>query len=326
MVVFDEALYLNDDQLQAILPSQSAQSMRRDKPLLIYTSSAPVAESIVLHRVRASMLAGGMPDAFYAEWSVELVGQDHAERMAEMRRLAADRDGWYASNPGMGIRIAEDYVASVEVPMMSLEAFLIERLGVVFDPDSDEAVIDPLLWASLVDGSSRIDTARQWSMSVSPDRMAASFGVAGRRHDGLTHVERYKLPGVERRGTSWVLDAAEALYSKSGIPLRIHKSGPEGSFIDQLRERGVEVVEVSSTEVAAATGQFIDAANAGTLRHLGQGSLDVAVKGVVLRTGVDGAALWSQRNSQVEITALMACTVALGGVPGADDGDPQIWI
>jgi expansin (peptidoglycan-binding protein) len=39
------------------------------------------------------------------------------------------------------------------------------------------------------------------------------------------------------------------------------------------------------------------------------------LRGAVLRTSTDGAALWSQRSSQVEITALMACTVAAGGVP-----------
>ena len=109
-----------------------------------------------------------------------------------------------------------------------------------------------------------------------------------------------------------------------GIPLRIHKSGPEGSFIAPLRERGVEVVEVSSADVSQATGQLIDAVNAGALRHLGQPSLDIAVKGTVLRTGTDGAAIWSQRNSQTEITALMACTVALGGVPDAWGEEPRI--
>lgn len=311
MVVFDEALYLTDDQIQAMLPSLSAQSMRADKPILIYTSSAPVAESIVLHRVRSAVLAGQMPDAFYAEWSLELVAKDHMERMAEMRRLAADRDGWYAANPGMGIRIDPDYIAANELPMMSLEAFLIERLGVVFDPGTDDAVINPLLWASLAEPTSTIASHKQWALSVAPDRKWSTFGVAGRRADGRLHVE-----WLERRaGTSWVVDVGAQLYASSRIPLRVHKSGPEGSFIDLLRERGVEVTEVSSAEVAASTGQFIDACNAGGLRHLGQTSLDLALKGAVLRTSTDGAALWSQRNSQVEITPLMACTVAAGGVP-----------
>jgi hypothetical protein len=50
------------------------------------------------------------------------------------------------------------------------------------------------------------------------------------------------------------------------------------------------------------------------LVHLGQPSLDKALRGAVLRLSTDGASVWSQRSSQVEITPLVACTVALGGV------------
>ncbi len=96
--------------------------------------------------------------------------------------------------------------------------------------------------------------------------------------------------------------------------MRIHKSGPEAAFIAPLRERGVEVIEVTTAEVAQATGQLIDAANAGQLVHLGQPSLDKALRGAVLRLSSDGASVWSQRSSSVEITPLVAVTVALGGV------------
>lgn len=193
--------------------------------------------------------------------------------------------------------------------------------------DAAGGVIDAGVWAQLADPDSLIASHRTWALAVNPSREWASFGVAGRRADGKLHVERYVLDpppdwtstGLVRKGTAWVVDEAARLYAASRIPLRIHKSGPEGSFIAPLRERGVEVVEVSSAEVAAATGQFIDAANGGQLRHLGQASLDLALKGAVLRTSTDGAALWSQRNSQVEITPLMACTVAAGGVPQTTD-------
>lgn len=322
MVVFDEALYLTDDQIQAMLPSLSAQSMRKDKPILIYTSSAPVAESVVLHRVRAALLAGLMPEAFLAEWSVELVARDHAERMQEMRRIAADRDGWYAANPGMGVRIDPEWVQANEVPMMSMEAFLIERLGVVFDPDADEdGMISEAQWVALKDSESTIATAKAWALAVAPDRKWATFGVAGRRADNLLHVE-----WLERRaGTSWVVDTGVALFQSSKLPLRIHKSGPEGSFISEFRERGVEVVEVSSAEAAQATGRIIDAVNGGTLRHIGQPSLEVAVRNAVLRLSTDGAALWSQLKSSGDISALCAATIAVGGVAEVKGADLRIW-
>lgn len=311
MVVLDEALHLTDDQIQATLPSMSAQTMRKDKPILIYTSSAPVAESVVLHRVRAACIAGLMPDAFFAEWSVELVARDHTERLREMRRIAADRDGWYAANPAMGVRIDPDWVQANEVPMMSVEAFLIERCGVVFDPsDGGDDVIDPVVWASLADTESVITAQKAWALSVTPDRQWASFGVAGRREDGLLHGA-----WLERKaGTAWVVDTGVALYEASRLPLRIHKSGPEGSFIPLFRERGVEVIEVTSAEAAQATGRIIDAANAGQMRHLGQDAMAQALRCAVLRMSADGAVLWSQRNSSGDISALCAVTIAVGGV------------
>jgi len=98
------------------------------------------------------------------------------------------------------------------------------------------------------------------------------------------------------------------------MPVRIDKSGPAASFIAPLRERGVEVVEVSTAEHAQACGQFIDAAQNGGLRHLGQLSLGNAVKAAVLRPSGD-TELWARRSSRSDITPLVACTLALGGVP-----------
>jgi len=76
-VVFDEALFLLDEQVQSILPAMSAQSMRADPPQLIYTSSGPLPESVVLHRLRRQGMSGESPRMFFAEWSVE-VGTDPA--------------------------------------------------------------------------------------------------------------------------------------------------------------------------------------------------------------------------------------------------------
>jgi hypothetical protein len=220
-----------------------------------------------------------------------------------------DRDGWYRANCGLGRWVSEEDMAELKLelgPLFPRECLCIWEP----EPNQSGSFIDAATWDALAEKST-IASHRQWALSVSIDRRWSTFGIAGRRDDGRLHVE-----WLERRpGTDWVLEYATEVWGRQRIPLRIHKSGPEHSFVASLKERGVEVVEVSSADVAAATGQFIDAANGGGLRHLGQTALTTALRGAVLRTGTDGAALWSQRNSQVEITALMACTVAAGGVP-----------
>ena len=300
-VFLDEAYDLPASAVGAMIPTLST----RPNPQVYYTSSAPHASSTVLHALRTRGMADDPSDQlFFAEWG------------NEEGVLADDFEAIRQANPGVRCgRISAEYIAR-EIRTFSgapelVEEHSRERLGIADTPTEYTHVIDPSVWADATDPTSSIASHRSWALSVSPDRKWSTFGVAGRRADGRLHVE-----WLERKaGTAWVVDAGAALFARSKLPLRIHKSGPEGSFVVPLRERGVEVVEVSSADVAAATGQFIDAANGGTLRHLGQASLDVALRGAVLRTGADGAALWSQRNSSVEITPLMACTVAAGGVP-----------
>lgn len=309
MVVFDEALHLLDKQINALLPSLAAQSMRGDAPILIYTSSAPVEESDVLRRLRASILAGGIPEAFMAEWSAELTVRPDETREQAMVRLADDVDALYGANPGMGVRIAPSWVKANERSTMSVEGYLCERLSVVLDDDDEPSAIPN--WPALADESSRIESNRNWALVVAPERNWAAIGVAGSTVDGRLHVEWKD----HRAGTAWIIDSVVASWTTTRIPIRIHNQGPEKSFIAPLRARGVEVIEVSTSEVAAATGQVIDAASAGTLVHLGQPSLNKAVKGAALRLTVEGAAIWSQRSSKIEISPLQACTVAAGGVP-----------
>jgi len=195
-----------------------------------------------------------------------------------------------------------------------------ERLGIPDEPDVDQQVIPADVWASLVDPKSEIATHRCYALDVSPDRRWASFAAAGRRADGRLHVE----VGYHNHRTDWVRAYAVELFAKQHLPIRIDKSGPAASFIATLREAGVEVDEVNTAEVSQATGQFIDAAMNDGLRHLNATSLNAALKGAVLRTSSD-AALWGRRVSKVDISPLVAVTVAVGGVPQQVTPQIHVW-
>jgi hypothetical protein len=154
-----------------------------------------------------------------------------------------------------------------------------------------------------------VENGPQWS----------ALGVSGRTADGRLQVA-WLAPDGHRKGTAWVVPAALEYQRKRPVPLRVHTQGPEGALISSLREAGVDVEEVSTGDVERSTGLLIAAATGEdgappSLVHLGQASLNRAVRGAVLRTGTNGAASWSQRSSSVEITPLKAVTVALGGVP-----------
>jgi hypothetical protein len=195
-------------------------------------------------------------------------------------------------------------------------------------PDLMEAAavidVNGKMWTGAENPEARMVSHMCWALSVSPDQKWSTFGVAGRLADGRPHVEFRD----REAGTHWVVaKAVESFAANGGIPLRIHTGGVEGMFVDPLREAGVIVEEVSTADVARATGQFIMWANAGELSHPGQAALNIAIKGAALTQSAHGAALWSQRASNTEITPLLACTVALGGVPAPADeeGDVNLW-
>lgn len=304
VVYLDEAFALTPSMMGALLPTLSA----RPNPQVWYTSSAPMASSTVQHGVRARAVAGGSARLFYAAWcndpDVDL----------------EDRDAWARANPALGIRISEEFIeAELDAMRATPDEFRRERLGVPeMSLEAAPTAVPFEVWSSLNDPDSRIVSHRSWALAVSPDRRWASLGLAGRDADGRLHVEWI----AHEAGTAWIVEkVASASYVADRLPLRIHKQGPEAAFITPLRERGIEVLEVSSAEVAQATGQLIDAATSGGLAHLGQKSLDRALRGAVLRLSADGASMWSQRASEVEITPLVAVTVAAGGVPAAGPAD-----
>lgn len=291
-VVFDEALYLADEQIQAILPALSAQSLNEiGAPQIVYTSSAPVAESQVLHRVRQALLDGLMPQAFYAEWGCE-AGTD-----------PNDRDAWYSANPGLGIRISEEWIADNELPILSPEAFAIERLGVVFGADSASSELPE--WGTCLDASSTMFGPPTIAVDCDPDLSWTSVAVAGQRADGLLHVElvdRFTSP------TDAVV-ALRSMFREFQSPIYVDPRSAAAALIPLLVDAQVRVAEVTLADLLKACAGLKAAVRDQRLRHRGQMPLDAAVASASVRTVGDGWA-WARRTSTVSISPLVAMTIA----------------
>lgn len=304
-VVFDEALYLSDDQIQAILPSLSAQSMNEDgPPQMIYTSSAPLPDSLLLHRVRDHAMSGDARSMFYAEWGCEL-GVD-----------PEDRDAWYESNPGMGIRISEEWVEENELAILSPEAFAIERLGVVYplDADAAEAKIPPDKWAATA-GAATDATVGQVTISygVSRDGEWSSIAVgAGSIADPYVEVIDH------RQGVGWLPARLVELVERwKPLAVGFNNAGPAaaqaGAVLEAFRNADLDVAllhPVNMAEYKAACGGFYTDVVEGRLRRPdGQGPLDVAVAEASERPLGDAWA-WDIRNATLPLSPLEAVTVA----------------
>lgn len=114
LVILDEAYRLGDQEMSALLPTLSA----RPDPQVWYASTAGDQLSTQLGRVRARGVAGGDGSLAFLEWSADEDAYD-----------ASDPADWARANPGMGIRIAPDYIER-EMLALGPEAFARERLSI----------------------------------------------------------------------------------------------------------------------------------------------------------------------------------------------------
>lgn len=329
-LILDEAMVLQESFIGALLPTLSGQSVVRN-PQVWYMGSAVdqlVHEhGIVFARLRARALAGGDPSLVYLGWSAAPAVDEEGRPVTPDHPLAAplldDRDAWAAANPALGIRISEEHVES-ERRTMAARTFAVERLGIGDWPATtlDAAqVIRVEAWDALaVDGEPALRPGVCFAFDVTPDRTMASVGVAGlRRDDGLEHLELVE----RRRGTGWLVDRlAELVERHRPVGVVCDGASPAAALVPALVEQGMQVRVVGAREHANACGVLFDLVDERACRHLGQRLLREALLGAARRPLGDAWA-WSRRSSTVDISPLVAVTLAVWGRRSAER--PSAW-
>lgn len=291
-IVLDEAFDLPPQAIGAMLPTMATVP----NPQIWYTSSAPHVDSQVLHGLRRRGHGTDSGRLFYAEW-----GNDPSQVTA-----FDDVDAWYRANPGLGIRITEDFVRDEWAAMAHTpEEFARERLGIAEEPNIDGTVVDLALFDSLADADSKIATNLAIAVDISPERTYATIAAGGRRADGLAHMEI-----IDRRaGTGWLLEELVRLATTHRVPVILDPMSPAGGLSAGLTMAGVDITEISTRDLTKACAAFVDAVSNRTLRHLGGGLIRSALMGAGRRT-VSDAWAWSRASSSTDITPLVAATLA----------------
>jgi hypothetical protein len=303
-VGLDEAMILPEATTSALVPTMAARSLTGN-PQLWYSGSAvdrmTMDHGVVFARVRERGLAGDGRLAYF-EWSIDAEDPEHVT--AEQYK---DPEAWAQANPGLGIRISTEHVAS-EASALGRRAFAVERLGVGDWPPTDGSatqVISDEAWAGCFDPSRKSPGPRALAYDVNPGRTRAAIGAADEN--------RFVKVLEHHPGTGWLVDRLEALSESLGVPVVVDEKGPGETLIGDLEEAGVPLVKVNGPEYAAACGSFYDAVDQASMGHDGAPELASAIKGAVKRSLGDRWA-WSRKDSTVDITPLVAVTLALHGV------------
>ena len=317
-IILDEAMVIPDAMLRALLPTLSA----RANPQIWYTGSAVDQENdehgVVLSRIRERGMSGDDKSLAYFEWSAETPLEKLSPAVADDPIL------WAQANPAMGYRISSEYISNEYASMYGDRGFWIERLGVGDWPKTAPGGVRMIStddWDACLDVSSVPNDPVCFAFDITPDRSAACIAVAGHREDGLPHIEVVE----HRRGTRWIGERLEELKTKHRIKtIYCDAYGPAGSMLPELERRRIDVTTLNAKEVAQACGIFYDSiADSHTLRHLGTPELNSAVAGAITRPLGDAWA-WSRKSSSVDISPLVATTVALWGLKNTKTSSPRI--
>lgn len=314
-LILDEAMILPEASQAALLPTLSA----RPNPQVWYVGSSVdqlVHEhGIVFARVRARGIAGDDPRLLFMEWSPDF---DHPDEVTPQDAL--DPEVWAAANPGLGIRITPEYIAS-EQRSLDPRTFAVERLSVgdwpKLDRDDGDGITREMWSACHAPGSVLTDPVRI-AFDVRPDRSRSAIVAGGRNEAGELHVEVVE----HDHGTAWVPSRlAELVKQHECGPVLLSARSPAFALTPRLEELSIPFEVVEPTEFGVACGAFLDDVREAKVLHIGQSELQAAALGAKQRPSGDSL-IWSRRTSAVDITPVVGATLVHHGVTSGKGRSP----
>lgn len=320
--IYNEAMYLSEQDRSSLAPTMAARSMHGNIQTW-YVGSAvdqqdPTMDGVPFAQVRESGIAGKDGVAYF-EWSAP--GDDPDAVPPE---VASDPAVWAMGNPGLGIRISHEWVEHERTVEMGARGFAVERLGIGDWPLADGTAgqkITVAQWTACLDAESAPVDPVVFAFDVTPDRRYGCIAVAGRRDDGLAHLEVVEL----REGTGWIIDrllelvgrhdTAAVVFSNAGPAASIAADvdEAEGDLEARLKCLRVELKPAMAQDEAKACGGMQDAVVDRTARHRGAMEVTQALRGAATRPLGDAWA-WARRTSRSNISPLVACTLAHWGL------------
>jgi hypothetical protein len=291
-LIFDEAYDLTDAEIEALAPTMTV----AENPQVWYTSSAGLAHSVVLSAIRKRGIEGS-PTLAYQEWSVPQ--PEYGEPLPD----PSDPHLLAMANPSLGLLVTPEYLATERGLFSSNPQGLArERLGVFDAVVGDTPPIFPVnAWEDTADAESTIKGRIEFGIEVAQDRSWSCIGVAGRRPDGLLHVQ----VAENHPGTDWVVGKLKELGADE---VALSPNSPAGSLAEDIEAADMKVVKYPTADYAAACGRFYDLVVQYGLRHLVQGELERAVAGAAKRTS--GDAYLFDRKGSTDISPLSAVVLA----------------
>lgn len=265
VVVADEAMYMTDEQVAALVPTMASSSGGDMQFIMLGTPPSPGDGGTVFRNTRNAAL-NGEKGISWCEWGADEIGDIHDWSRIERY------------NPSLGTRLLKKAVES-ELSVMSPDTFARERLGWWSKTIANEVeyVIDPNDWdACKVENPSK-DGTIVYAVKFSPDGAVGTMAACHRPDDGVPFVYVVDSRSMSS-GISWFVDTLYNLRDKAAQIVIDGQSNAQ-TLNDMLLERGVPravIQRPSTADVIASNSALVNAVKERKVTHYGQPALDAS--------------------------------------------------
>lgn len=312
-LILDEGFALTSPQMEAQAPATAAQPNAQ----IIVTSTPPLdgLSGEVMYQMRERAESDDPGRLGYRDFGLAMTLDELAALPpAERREFLDDRANWVQANPSLGSgRLGEPALIRLR-KVLTEEGFARESLCMwPAKGAASKRLISAQAWGVREKPGSVMEGVPVFGVDVNPERTAAAISAAGVRPDGGVLVE---LPAPVRGadpeapwpyGIDWVVGRAVELDEAHGPTLwAVEANGPAGPLAAPLEEAGLQVLRLSTPELARACMSFVDELPF----HLGAAVLNDAVAAVRKRPIGDGSWAFGRRSSTANIAPAIAAALA----------------
>lgn len=262
VLVMDEAQELDDDALEALLPTISSAPLRDPQTIMVGTPPGPNAAGETFLRRRRNSLLNRPKRTSWLEWSVPDGPVD-----------LDDRDLWRSVNPALLSGRLQMAVIEGERKTFSSDGFLRERLGRFPPLDAGHGLISDAEW-SATEATPPADGIKSFGVAFSFDGKRCALAGAV-KHPGGVFVELIDEPKNTGALADWLCAGDEPRWKRAA---QIVISGAAGASLSQgLLDRGVPrrvLISATTHQYIEACSMFLDGVRDGSVTHPAQAALD----------------------------------------------------
>lgn len=305
----DEDMFLTEAMMRAVYSTMAARS-RHGNPQMWLTGSAPRGDDpnqAWSHGQVSVNRSSRRPDrTLYIDYGTIPPTADDIKAAgsvdAAVEAIVGDRERWYATNPGLGVRISEDFIEA-ELSTLGPLGFAVERLGLVIPKEDaqNRSGIDLTSWSKLF-GEFELGRA---VVAVDVDEDGARGTIAAAANvGGVLCVEVVEMGGIGKL-VGWLTRNA------SSIDRVVYDGTGQAQMVVTLAAgNGLRFDKLAQADVASSEAMLVDAVAEAGVRHRD----DPRVRSALLsadRVSSGKRWRWAPRRPLDDVTPLKAAALAV---------------